>query len=97
MFTAEPSADIMLACEDPENCVNGPEPHAFIPDDNQPFHGAWPCFNQSWEQAGLPSVHLECGCLLTGDRIHTITPIRVGVKLACESCCASFRIVQVTF
>jgi hypothetical protein len=41
------STDIALACEDPENCPNGPEPHDFIPDNETVL----PCFRQSWEQA----------------------------------------------
>lgn len=38
-----------LACEDAPNCLNGPEPHEFVPDNFSPDDLGWPCFKQSWE------------------------------------------------
>ena len=46
------SIDIALACEDPGDCVNGPEPHEFLPsaDDDMANGVDLPCFRQSWER-----------------------------------------------
>lgn len=38
-----------LACEDPSNCLNGPEPHEFVLPNFSPDELGFPCFKQSWE------------------------------------------------
>jgi hypothetical protein len=47
-------------CQDPDGCPNGPEPHAFVPDDGRPDDqvlrdGWYPCCVQPGEQNGQAS------------------------------------------
>ena len=40
--------DVALACTaHPDDCVNGPEPHEFVPDDGT--ETVLPCCRQPWE------------------------------------------------